>query len=103
MLQTLKYHLPPNFICDLEMPQKKKLTWEDHQKLLEYLSDHSVKQASHQFKLTEGAIRNRLYTIRNRLSHEQAAINRIRTLQRISARVRKYTTKGSIEPEEEMP
>lgn len=85
------------------MPQKKKLTWQDHQQLLEYLIDHSVKQASQQFKLTEGAIRNRLYTIRNKLSEEQAAINRIRTLQRISPRIRKYTTKGTIAPEEVMP
>jgi hypothetical protein len=84
------------------MPQKKKLTWQDHQQLLEYLIDHSVKQASLKFKLSEGAIRNRLYTIRNRLSDEQTAINRIRTLQRISPRVRKYTTKGSITESEEV-
>lgn len=79
------------------MPQKKKLTWADHQTLLEYLVDHDVKTASIHFKLSEGTIRNRLYNIRKKLGEEQTALNRIRTLQRISPRIRKYTTSGRIE------
>jgi hypothetical protein len=85
------------------MAKQKKLTWEDHTQLLEYLLDHSLKQASLKFDITEGAIRNRLYNIRKKLQAEQAAINRIRTLQRISPRIRKMTTIGGVPEEEELP
>jgi hypothetical protein len=78
------------------MTQKRKLTWADHQKLLEFLVDHNVKSASLHFKLSEGAVRNRLYTIRNKLKEEQTALNRIRNLQKISPRIRKYTTCGAL-------
>jgi len=78
------------------MAKQKKLTWADHQTLLEYLMDHSVKQTALQFKVSEGGIRNRLYNIRKKLQAEQTAINRIRTLQRISPRIRKLTTFGGV-------
>ena len=83
------------------MPKKKKLTWADHTQLLEYLVDHTVKSASAQFGITEGAVRNRLYNIRKKLQAEQAAINRIRTLQRISPRIRKLTVIGGVPLDEE--
>lgn len=83
------------------MAQKKKLSWKDHQTLLEFLVSHDVKQASQHFKISEGAIRNRLYNIRKQLSETQAALNKIRTLQRVSPRIRKYTTQGKIVPDEE--
>lgn len=82
------------------MPKMKKRTWEEHTALLEYLVDHTVKEAATHFNKTEAAIGTWIYTLRKNLVTEQAAINRIRTLQRISARVRKYTTSGKIKDED---
>jgi len=82
------------------MPKNKKRTWEDHMKLLEYLVDHTVKEAATYFGKTEAAIGTWLYTIRKNLTLEQTALNRIRNLQKISARVRKYTTSGAIRDED---
>lgn len=78
----------------------KKRTWEEHTALLEYLVNHQVKEAAAHFNKTEAAIGTWLYTLRKNLVTEQAAINRIRTLQRISTRVRKYTTSGAIREED---
>lgn len=87
------------------MPKKKKRTWEDHMKLLEYLIDHTIKEAATYFgknqnwKNGEAVIGTWIYTIRKNLTLEQTALNRIRNLQKISARVRKYTTSGAIKEE----
>ena len=83
------------------MPKIKKLSWADHETLLEYLVDHTVKQTANHFSLTEGAVRNRLYLIRKRLTDEAKAINRIKKLQRVSDRVKKYTLTGAILEDEE--
>jgi hypothetical protein len=83
------------------MPKRKKLTWQDHYELLLYLVDHSVKQAAGHFGLTEGAVRNRLYNIRKKLQQTQAAINKIRNLQSISTRIRKFTTIGGVPEDDE--
>jgi hypothetical protein len=83
------------------MSKKRKLTWEDHTQLLEYLVDHTVKSAATKFGITEGAVRNRLYNIRKKLQAEQAALNRIRTLQRISPRIRKLTSIGGVPVEDD--
>jgi hypothetical protein len=82
------------------MPKIKKLSWADHENLLEYLVDHTVKQTANHFSLSEGAVRNRLYLIRKRLNEESRAINKIKKLQRISDRVKKYTLTGAILEEE---
>lgn len=89
------------------MPKFKKRTWNNHIELLEFLVNHTVKEAATNFqklgqiktdsKNPEASVRTWLYTIRKQLAEEQAAINRIRTLQRISTRVRKFTTIGSLE------
>lgn len=84
------------------MPKKKKRSWKDHAALLEFLVDHDVKDAAAQFGISQEAVRTWLYKLRHQLRDEQAAINKIRTLQRISARVRKLTTCGEVpEPEPE--
>lgn len=89
------------------MPKFKKRTWAEHIELLEFLVNHTVKEAATHFqklgniktdsKNPEASIRTWLYTLRKNLAGEQAAINKIRTLQRISTRVRKFTTIGSLE------
>lgn len=83
------------------MPKRKKRTWPEHQALLEYLVDHSLKEAAQHFSVTEAAVRTWLYKLRHNLRQEQAAINQIRTLQRISPRVRKLTTCGGVPDQEE--
>ncbi len=82
------------------MPKKKKRSWKDHADLLEFLIDHDVKDAAAHFGISQDAVRTWLYKLRYQLRDEQAAINKIRTLQRISPRVRKLTTCGKVpEPE----
>jgi len=83
------------------MPKQRKRTWKDHLELLEYLANHDVKDAAQHFKISEPAVRTWLYKLRRQLKEEQASINRIRTLQRVSARVRKLTTPGEVPKEEE--
>lgn len=83
------------------MPKYKKRTWREHTELLEFLSNHSVKEAAVQWGLTDAAIRSWLYSLRKNIAETQTALNRIRTLQRISARVRKFTTIGTLETSEE--
>ena len=90
-----------HYNSEIEMPQKKKLSWKDHTQLLEYLTEHSVKSAAIHFKLSQGAIRNRLHNIRVKLQDTQTALNRIRILQKISPRIRKLTTIGGV-PEIDM-
>lgn len=82
------------------MPKKKKRTWQEHAALLEFLIDHTIKEAATHFNKSEAAIRTWLYTLRKIIVTEQAALNRIRNLQKISARVRKYTTSGAIREED---
>jgi len=78
---------------------RKKYTDEDELKLLDYLMHHSIKDASVLFKISEGACRQWLYRIRKKIMAGQAYLNRIRTMQRISSRVRKLTTSADYEPE----
>jgi hypothetical protein len=64
--------------------------------------DHDVKDAAVQCGIRQEAVRTWLYKLRHQLRDEQSAINKIRTLQRISPRVRKLTTCGEVpEPEPE--
>jgi hypothetical protein len=78
------------------MPKIKKLSWTDHEILLEYLVDHTIKQTAAHFGLSEGAVRHRLFSIRQRLTEEKKAINRIKKLQMISDRVKKFTLTGAL-------
>lgn len=87
------------------MPKNKKRTWDDHYELLEYIAQHSTKDAAAHFSELEGkevtvnAIRQRIYAAAHQIKEVQAKLNKIRTLQRISARVRKLTTVGTLEEE----
>lgn len=84
---------------------KKRRTLEDDLKLLEFLVDHDVKDVGQFFKMpdgrpmTEGAARSWLYRIRKRISRLNMFTGRLRTLQRISPRIRKLTTDGAVERE----
>jgi polyribonucleotide nucleotidyltransferase len=80
---------------------KKKRTLEDDLALLEYLQQHEVKEASVQFKTSEAAIRAWLSRLRKRIVRLQIFLNRVRTMQRISPRIRKLSSIGGVPPEEE--
>ena len=80
---------------------RKARTWKEHMELLEYLTDHTFKEAAPHFKVSEPAIRSWLHRLVNQIVESQAALNRVRNLQKISARVRKLTTKGTIPEEDE--
>ena len=80
------------------MTQKKR-TLEDDLNLLEYLQNHEIKEAAMQFHTTEPAIRAWLHRLRKRIVRLQTFLNRVRTLQRISSRIRKLSSLGSV-PEE---
>lgn len=79
---------------------RKARTWKEHTELLEFIMDHTFKETATHFKISEAAIRSWKYRLVNQIAETQTALNRIRTLQRISPRVRKLTTKGTIEEEE---
>jgi len=84
---------------------KKKRTLEDDLILLEFLVDHDVKDVGQKFRmangqpLTETAARSWLYRVRKRISRINRFTGRLRTLQRISPRIRKLTTDGSVNRE----
>ena len=79
---------------------KKKRTLEDDLSLLEYLQNHQVKEAAVQYKTTEPAIRAWLNRLRKRIVRLQIFLNKVRTMQRISPRIRKLTSIGGVPPEE---
>jgi hypothetical protein len=81
--------------------QKKKRDLENDLELLEYLTNHEVKQAAVYFKTTEPAIRAWLNRLRKRIVKMRDFLTRVRTLQRKSDRVKKFTTIGSIPIQEE--
>ena len=77
------------------MPKKKR-TLEDDLALLEYLQHHQVKEASVQFSASEPAIRAWLSRLRKRIVRLQTFLNRVRTMQRISPRIRKLSCIGGV-------
>jgi transposase len=79
---------------------KKRRTLEDDLALLEYLQNHEVKEAAPQFKTSEAAIRAWLNRLRKRIVRLQTFLNRVRTLQRISPRIRKLSSIGGVPSEE---
>lgn len=81
--------------------RKKQRNLADDLKLLEYLVNHEVKQAATEFNTTEPAIRAWLYRLRKRLTKLQTFLNRVRTLQRISPRIRKITVSGAVPKSDE--
>lgn len=83
------------------MPIKKKITWKEQTELCELLMSNEIKVVAQKLGITVGAVYNRLNTLRDTLEETQASINRIRTLQRISPRVRKFTTKGNLRKDAE--
>ena len=88
------------------MPKYKKQTWAAKLNLLEYLASHTYKQAADAFSKTEGrpiseaALRTRTNKISHEIKEMQTTMNRVRTLQRVSPRIRKLTTVGTIEDED---
>lgn len=80
----------------------RKRTLEDDLNLLEFLVDHDVKDVGQRFKMNDGrpmtetAARSWLYRVRKRISRINTFTGRLRTLQRISPRIRKLTTDGSV-------
>lgn len=77
-----------------------KRVLEEDLKLLDYLRDHDIKDASMKFKRTENSIRGWLYRIRKRVTLVRFYHNNILTMQRQSPRIRKLTSEGRIPPEE---
>jgi len=88
--------------------EKWKIAQQDLE-LLEYMADHSVKQAALEFPKrwgkqwedSEGAIRGHLHRIRTRIMRFQYYLNHIYSLGKRSPRVRKLTISGALDNEEE--
>ena len=81
--------------------KKKKRKLDNDIELLEYLSNHEVKEAAIYFKTTEPAIRAWLNRLRKRIVKMRDFLTQVRTLQRKSDRVKKFTTIGSLPIQEE--
>lgn len=85
------------------MPKFKKLCLGDYLELFEYLKDHTFKEAAAHFSkregrpVSEGAVRSRSSRGAKAFAEAQTELNKLRTLQRISRRIRKITTLGAIE------
>lgn len=90
------------------MPRFKKRSWDDHITLLEYIATHTTKAAAIHFTklekkdVTVNAVRQRLYSAAKQIKEVQEKLNKVRTLQRISPRVRKLTTIGSVPEDEDL-
>jgi hypothetical protein len=89
-----------SIIVTVKQTPKKKRTLEDDLLLLEYLRNHQVKEAAPQFKTSEAAIRAWLNRLRKRIVKMQTFLNQVRTLQRVSPRIRKLSSIGGVPPEE---
>jgi len=88
------------YLMTVKRMPKKKRTLEDDLRLLEYLQNHEVKEAATQFNISEAAIRAWLNRLRKRIVRLQTFLNRVRTMQRISSRIRKLSSIGGVPPEE---
>jgi len=69
--------------------------------LLKDVAVKEIKAIAVERKMTETAVRAWLYRIRKRITRWQNYVNRIRALQKHSARVRKFTTAGAL-PEDKV-
>ncbi len=87
-MSTMPQHVPK--------PKQRNLNSADHLHLLELLADHEIKDMAIALHISESAVRGRIYRLRKHISVTQTFLNRVRTLQRNSRRVRKFTTLGSI-------
>lgn len=56
-----------------------------------------IKAVATKWKLSEGATRSKIHRIRERITRFQWYVNNVRALQKANPRIRKLTTKGSLE------
>ena len=75
---------------------RKARTEQENLEFLEQLVHQDMKDAARHFKISESAARSWLYRLRKQIVTQQIYLNRIRSLQKMSPRVRKFTTMGSI-------
>lgn len=83
----------------MQKTERKKRTLEDDLALLEYLQNHEIKEAAVHYQISEAAIRAWLHRLRKRIVRLQIFLNRVRTMQRISSRIRKLSSIGEVPPE----
>jgi transposase len=80
----------------IEAKNRKKRTLQEDLNLLEYLAEHTVKDAAAKYGVTAPSIRMWLNRYRKRLSKLESYLARVHALQKRSARIKKFTTIGSV-------
>ena len=75
---------------------RKKRTLNEDLELLEYLAQHTVKETAIKNGVTEPSIRMWLNRYRKRLAKLESYLSHVHTLQKKSARIKKFTTIGSV-------
>lgn len=71
----------------------------DYILLLKLVGENSIPDVARELNSTEGAVRSKLYRCRNLINNCQWFVNNVRSLQKSSARIRKFTTSGELKEE----
>lgn len=69
---------------------------------MKLVGEESIPKVAADLKITEGAVRGRLFRIRRRIVKYQDYLNPMRSLQKANPRIRKFTTSGKLSEEEEL-